>query len=156
MIDITISDDYGVLTTPDYGFYFGYEFDIVEDEDGDTDDVWGFEVNGNEGTVFRISYEDMQAYANCPNMSDVSKCLLFGIGLFIKKYIPEDIGDLSAKTKKCHETTKQIADKNTMVFINDKNFHCACGGNVFTKYSDDTFKCNSCDTVYDSEKGGII
>ena len=28
MIDITINDDYAVLTTTNYGFYYGYEYDM--------------------------------------------------------------------------------------------------------------------------------
>lgn len=100
MLDVSISDDYGVLTTPDYGFYYGYEFDTVEDEDGDDESVWGFEVNGNNDKIFSISYDDMKLYKNCPDMWDVSECLLFGIGLFINKCIPSNLEELKEKANK--------------------------------------------------------
>ena len=47
-IDVHVNDDYAVLTTTNYGFYYGYEFDSKESEDGDTEEIWGFEVCDGE------------------------------------------------------------------------------------------------------------
>ncbi len=85
MIEITISDDYAVLTTTNYGFYYGYEYDFEEDKYGDTHDIYGFEVNGNDEKIFRISANDMKKIKNCPDEYDCEKMLLFGIGLFFNK-----------------------------------------------------------------------
>lgn len=81
-MNISISDDYAVLTTKNYGFYYGYEFDEDEDEEC----IWGFEVNDNSKIgAFRISYEDMKKYKNCPSQWECEKCLLFGIGLWLEE-----------------------------------------------------------------------
>lgn len=85
MIDITINDDYAVLTTTNYGFYYGYEYDTKECECGETEEIWGFEVNGNNGKLFGISADDMKKIKGCPNEWDCDAMLLFGIGLFINK-----------------------------------------------------------------------
>ena len=51
---------------------------------------WGFEVNGNNGKLFRISADDMKKIENCPDKWNCEKMLLFGIGLFFNK-LPEDL-----------------------------------------------------------------
>ena len=89
MIDITISDDYAVLTTTNYGFYYGYEYDFEENEDGDTHEIWGFSVNGNDGKLFGITADEMEKMENCPSKWDCEKMLLFGIGIFLNKYVSE-------------------------------------------------------------------
>lgn len=85
MIDVTINDDYAVLTTTNYGFYYGYEYDKKECECGETEEIWGFEVNGNNGKLFGISFDDMKKIKGCPDKWDCNEMLLFGIGLFINK-----------------------------------------------------------------------
>lgn len=85
MIDITISDDYAVLTTTNYGFYYGYEYDTKECECGETEEIWGFEVNGNNGKLFGISADDMKKIKDCSDKWDCEEMLLFGMGLFINK-----------------------------------------------------------------------
>lgn len=83
-IEIHISDDYATLSTYNYGFYYGYEFDRKETDD-DTEDIWGFEVCEEEKIgAFRISYEEMSKYENCPDQWECEKCLLFGIGLWLE------------------------------------------------------------------------
>ena len=86
-IDVAINDDYAVLTTYNYGFYYGYEFDRKECECGETIDIWGFEVdepNTKLEDKFRISYEDMKKYKGCPSQWQCEECLLFGIGLWLE------------------------------------------------------------------------
>lgn len=83
-IDISISDDYAVMSSYNYGFYYGYEFDKKECECGETEEIWGFEVDDNEEEQFRISYEDMEKYPDCPEKWDCEKCLLFGIALYLE------------------------------------------------------------------------
>jgi hypothetical protein len=85
MIDVTISGDYAVLTTTNYGFYYGYEYDTKECECGETEEIWGFEVNGNNGKLFGISADDMKKIKGCPDKWDCEAMLLFGIGLFINE-----------------------------------------------------------------------
>ena len=93
MIDVSINDDYAVLTTTNYGFYYGYEYDYEEDKYGDTHEIWGFEVNGNNGKLFRISADDMKKIENCPDKWNCEKMLLFGIGLFFNK-LPDNLEGL--------------------------------------------------------------
>jgi len=85
MIDVSINDDYAVLNTTNYGFYYGYEFDTKECTCGDTEEIWGFEVNDNDRPIFGISYEEMSKYKDCPSQWECEKCLLFGIGLWVEK-----------------------------------------------------------------------
>lgn len=84
-MNVSISDDYAVLDTKNYSFYFGYEFDIEETEDGDTREIWGFEVIKNDERIYGIPYDKMKKMKNCPSIYDCEECLLFGIGLFIEK-----------------------------------------------------------------------
>lgn len=84
-IEVYINDDYATLHTYNYGFYYGYEFDRKECECGETEDVWGFEVcDEYKIGAFRISYEEMSKYENCPSQWECDKCLLFGIGLWLE------------------------------------------------------------------------
>lgn len=83
-IDITINDDYAVMSSYNYGFYYGYEFDSKEDEEGDTTEVFGFEADDNNSTNYRISYAEMEQYPDCPKQWECDKCLLFGIGLYLE------------------------------------------------------------------------
>lgn len=84
-VEIYINDDYATLSTYNYGFYYGYEFDKKEYENGDTDEVFGFEVCEEEKIgAFRISYKEMQKHNNCPEQWQCDKCLLFGIGLWLE------------------------------------------------------------------------
>lgn len=79
-ISMCISDDYAVMNTWNYGFYYGYEFDEIDDED-----IWGFTVcEGEKIDAFRISYDEMSKYEDCPRQWDCSECLLFGIGLYLE------------------------------------------------------------------------
>ena len=41
--------------------------------------------------------------------------------------------------------------KQRMLKVDGKSFYCSCGCNVFTEYSKEKYKCNSCDTCYESE-----
>lgn len=82
-VDVSIASDYAILSTPNYSFYYGYEYDIKEDEDGDTTEIWGFEVTNNNKKVFRISVDEMEKYKRCPNKWECNEMLLFGIGLYI-------------------------------------------------------------------------
>ena len=82
-VDVSIASDYAILSTPNYSFYYGYEYDTKEDEDGDTTEVWGFEVTNNHKKVFRISADEMEKYKNCPGRWECNEMLLFGIGLFM-------------------------------------------------------------------------
>ena len=90
MIDVSISDDYAILITNNYRFYYGYEYNFEEDIYGDTREIWGFEVNGNNEKIFRISADEMSKIKDCPNKWDCEKMLLFGIGLFFNK-LPENL-----------------------------------------------------------------
>lgn len=84
-IDVCISDDYATLSTYNYGFYYGYEFDSKETEDGEVEDVYGFEVCDRENIgAYRISYKDMSKYPGCPSEYECDKCLLFGIGVWLE------------------------------------------------------------------------
>ena len=38
----------------------------------------------------------------------------------------------------------QLITNNTMVNINGKVFHCSCGANVFSEYSNNKYVCNGC------------
>lgn len=77
-IDISISDDYAAISTYNYGFYYGYEFDSNNDED-----IWGFETCEDD-KPFRISYDEMSKYKDCPSQWECTECLLFGIGLWLE------------------------------------------------------------------------
>ena len=46
---------------------------------------------------------------------------------------------------------KHIIDNNRMYSVQGKNFHCDCGANVFTEYSDGTIECHGCDRTYKGE-----
>ena len=83
-VDVSINDDYAVLRTNNYGFYYGYEFDSKECECGNTIEIWGFEVNSNDRPIFSISYEDMEKHKECPSKWQCEECLLFGIGLWVE------------------------------------------------------------------------
>ena len=83
--DVAINDDYAVLTCTNIRFYYGYEYGQKETEDGDTEEIWGFEVNDNNGRCFGLSYEEMSKFKNCPKKWDCAECLLFGISLYINK-----------------------------------------------------------------------
>lgn len=72
--------DFFTYKTIDYGKY-----DTKECECGETEEIWGFEVNGNNGKLFGISADDMKKIKGCPNKWDCEAMLLFGIGLFINK-----------------------------------------------------------------------
>ena len=41
-----------------------------------------------------------------------------------------------------------IVNKNVMININGRNFHCDCGTDVFTKYDNGTYTCNGCKKEY--------
>lgn len=86
MVDVTINDDYAVLSTDKYHFYYGYEFDSKECECGNTIEIWGFEakINGTE-KIYRISREEMMKLKGCPNIWKCDEMLLFGIGLYLKE-----------------------------------------------------------------------
>lgn len=93
-IEVNINDDYATLHTYNYGFYYGYEFDSKECECGDTEDIYGFEVcDEYKIGAFRISYEEMSKYENCPNQWECDKCLLFGIGLWLEELKDSDNKD---------------------------------------------------------------
>ncbi len=79
-VEVYINDDYAVLNTENYDFYYGYEYD----ETNYDEPVYGFEVRNDIESLFRISYEKMQKYNNCPELSQCDKCLLFGIGLWLE------------------------------------------------------------------------
>lgn len=81
--EVIINDDYAVLTSANYCFYYGYEFDRKELNDGDEEDIWGFEVSKDSKKVFRISADEMEKYKNCPSKWQCEKMLLFGIGLYL-------------------------------------------------------------------------
>lgn len=85
MREVSINDDYAIMRTPNYGFYYGYEYDTKECECGESEDIFGFEVNNEKGICFEISYEDMTKIEGCPQQWECEKCLLFGIGLFLDK-----------------------------------------------------------------------
>lgn len=85
IIDLAINDDYSILKTPDYYFYYGYEFDRKEDEDGDDMDIYGFEVTKNNESVFRISTEEMEKVIGCPKCGSCEDMLLFGIGIYLNQ-----------------------------------------------------------------------
>jgi hypothetical protein len=38
-----------------------------------------------------------------------------------------------------------------MLKINGKRFYCSCGCNVFTKYDKEKYRCNSCETCYETD-----
>ena len=82
-IDVAINDDYAVLSTENYYFYYGYEFDKKECKCGDTKEIWGFEITKNNKKEFRISADEMHDYKECPNQWQCEKMLLFGIGLYL-------------------------------------------------------------------------
>lgn len=79
----SINDDYALLSTKKYYFYYGYEFDSKECDCGDTEDIWGFEVTKNNKEIFKISANEMEKYKECPSKWQCEEMLLFGIGLFL-------------------------------------------------------------------------
>ena len=84
-IDISIKNDYAILTTEKYSFYYGYEFDTRECECGNTIDVWGFKVVKDNRGVFEISEKELLKHPSCPyDSKDCAKMLFFGIGLFLE------------------------------------------------------------------------
>ena len=80
-INISINDDYSALSTLNYGFYYGYEFDYDEESE---EDIFGLEIQDEDGSQYRISYMEMSSYPNCPNGWDCDKCLLYGVALFLE------------------------------------------------------------------------
>lgn len=80
-INMCISDDYASLSTYNYGFYYGYEFDYDEEKE---EDIWGLEIQDWDGIQYRISYEEMKKYPNCPDKWECNECLLYGIALFLE------------------------------------------------------------------------
>ncbi len=46
---------------------------------------------------------------------------------------------------------RRIVTQNTMLKVGGRRFYCACGANVFTKWSDDIYDCNGCDLSYKGE-----
>lgn len=80
--EVIINDDYAILTSANYYFYYGYEFNIKELDDDD-EYIWGFEVTKNNKSVYRISADEMEKYKNCPNQWQCEKMLLFGIGMYL-------------------------------------------------------------------------
>lgn len=127
-MDITISDDYAVLDTGIFGFYYGYEFG--KDEEGN--DVYGFEVVKNGEKIYRISYEDMKQQKYCPDKWDMEECLLFGIGLYVnimaRKINPYDIDKFLGKDVKVkHLNGKTYVGKlGIEKFSNDKYYLKPC------------------------------
>lgn len=80
-INITISDDYACLSTYNYGFYYGYEFDYDEEEENA---IYGLEIQDYDSKNYRISYEEMKKYPNCPDKWNCNECLLYGVALFLE------------------------------------------------------------------------
>lgn len=89
-MSVTINDDYAVLDSEIYSFYYGYEFDRKECECGETEEIWGFEVIKGHEKVFRISADDMEKQKGCPDKWDCSEMLLFGIGLYLDKGVKDE------------------------------------------------------------------
>lgn len=113
---VAINDDYAVLNTDKYYFYYGYEYERKETRDGESVEIWGFEVSdANNKKIFRISADQMEKKNDCPYRWDCAKMLLFGIGLFLKEenkktqYCPYDnrCGNLYDCTREEYETMKQ-------------------------------------------------
>ena len=46
--------------------------------------------------------------------------------------------------------SQETEDKDTMIRVDGRFFHCSCGGNVFRKLKDDPnrYCCNSCLDIY--------
>ena len=117
MVDILINDDYAVLSTDKYHFYYGYEFDSKECECGNTIEIWGFEVCvDGDRPVFRMSYEEMSKYKNCPDLWECDNCLLFGIGLFVNDKLP-------SLNKELNETKQKLTLANIQS-IKYYNLYC--------------------------------
>lgn len=79
MIDIGISDDYAVLETDEYTFYYGYEH--VND-----DDEWMFVVRANDidGNNLLFSRSQSQIEELTDRLYSTSEYLLIGIALFLE------------------------------------------------------------------------
>jgi hypothetical protein len=67
---VSIASDYAVLEAGPFYFYYGYEYDRIDDEE-----VWGFRVKKNGKVIFEYPHEDEDR--------EVEDCLLLGIGKYL-------------------------------------------------------------------------
>lgn len=42
-------------------------------------------------------------------------------------------------------------DRNVLVKIGGQRWRCPCGCNVFTKWTEEIYECNSCEARYEAE-----
>ena len=49
------------------------------------------------------------------------------------------------------EPTLIIDNPSIMLKVAGKRFRCSCGGNVFSRFTNGQYQCNSCDTLYEGE-----
>ena len=49
------------------------------------------------------------------------------------------------------EPTLIIDNPSVMLKVAGKRFRCSCGGNVFSRFTNGQYQCNSCDTLYEGE-----
>ena len=54
----------------------------------------------------------------------------------------------------CEEPLEEeliVADPSVLPKVVGRPFHCSCGANVFKRYTNGQYQCNSCDTLYEGE-----
>lgn len=44
-----------------------------------------------------------------------------------------------------------VADPSVMLKVAGRPFRCNCGANVFRRFTNGQYQCNSCDTLYEGE-----
>jgi len=74
-VDLAYSDDYAVLLSGSFQFYYGYE-------DVDQDDNWCFTVKENGVETFRISTEWIEKNTNIDRLDSPRDYLLIGISIW--------------------------------------------------------------------------
>ena len=58
---------------------------------------------------------------------------------------------VAALCEEPEEPTLIIDNPSVMLKVAGKRFRCSCGGNVFSRFTNGQYQCNSCDTLYEGE-----
>ena len=58
---------------------------------------------------------------------------------------------VTALCEEPEEPTLIIDNPSVMLKVAGKRFRCSCGGNVFSRFTNGQYQCNSCDTLYEGE-----
>lgn len=71
---------------------------------------------------------------------------IIGIGNY------EQCSKICREFEEIFERPTTIVDSNILVSVNEKDFKCDCGGNVFSKTNKNTYICHGCGNVYETEE----